>query len=176
MVRDKFQRHFRYLLKQEDLSNVEQFLGHSTFEEIPLFSRNKEIHFLADLSPLERSSLLLQFAYRHGQELWGQIFPLASPEFFLMLSVLGWPEYLAGEQIYPNFWVTDHRSAILPHLRLSPATSSNSNVARKMLGCDAKCALILESSRASGDINTSRVYIVPEYMTERVILADDEFR
>lgn len=170
MVVANYSREFQRLIRLEELNRTEQFLDHESFEEIPLYSRDQRIRFLSHLSPYERSAQLLRFAYLHGTRLCERIFPIAGDDFFLMISILNWPEYSAGEQILPCFWVTDQRKAILPHLRLTEATSLQGDAVREFLSSDDPSPLVLTNAGLPTSTDSLRVYCVPKIAAKRVIV------
>src|SRR5262245_35532925 len=82
------------LLRRERLDDLERLVSTPTWEEYPLFSRTRHIHFLDSLPPIERAYVLFAFALPHLDRIMRTACASkdekAITDFFAVISIQDW--------------------------------------------------------------------------------------
>ncbi|MFP2420360.1 Imm15 family immunity protein [Pseudescherichia vulneris] len=121
-IQDKF----KTLIKKEKLNDFSIYFNeYESYEEIPLFSRYKNISFLSGFSFNEKNKLLI----RQGVELIGYIREVSSDylseseleDYFICLSItdLDFHDYKEVNCLSPHIYVSRRKKWLLSSLDLS---------------------------------------------------------
>lgn len=123
----KYKKEFISLLKKEGLDNIElYFSDYDTFEEIPLFSRWANIHFLDEIDFDEKNKILICEAIelvsnilKEAPDYLGEQFN----EYFICVSITNWEDIEDINCITPNIYISKRKTWLLSYLNMEKKNS-----------------------------------------------------
>lgn len=161
----KFDKEMQKLIKKEGLNDSSIFFSdYDTFEEIPLFSRWKNISFLSSLSFNEKNKVLI----KKGLELIADSHSCSNNyidnvnNYFACLSLTNWDDYEEINCLTPNIFVSRKKEWLLSNLKLRETQTIEENIIREYLFslgvADYKVFI------SEGFSKSKRVYIISNSM------------
>ena len=161
---ENIQDKFKALIKKEKLNDFSiYFKEYESYEEIPLFSRYKNISFLSGFSFNEKNKLLI----RQGVELIGYIRGISSDylneseleDYFICLSItdLDFHDYKEVGCLSPHICISRRKKWLLSSLELSQKNSIEENLIKEYL-----YSLNLNSNDVyvtKKSVNIDRIYV-----------------
>lgn len=163
---DKFEKNFLSLMRNEGLDNYSHYFSEfDSYEEIPLFSRYKNIEFLDSMSFNDKNKYLI----KNGISIVKYIIELAPKilnkkemdEFFICLSIMDWDldDYNEINCLTPNIYVSRKKTWLLSCLKLTQKNTIEENLVKEYL-----CSLNVKNSGVyvanTSNIEFKRVYIL----------------
>ena len=133
-----FNEEMKSLIKKEGLDNPDIFFAdYETFEEIPLFSRWKNISFLSHFSFDEKNIILL----RKCIDLVAYCYTLIDKyldnesinDYFIAISLTGWDDHEEINCLTPNLVISRRKKWLLSNLKLKKSQTIEENIARDYL-------------------------------------------
>lgn len=166
-IQDKFKA---LIIKEKSNDFSIYFNQYETYEEIPLFSRYKNISFLSGFSFNEKNKLLIQ----QGVELIRYVISVSSDylneseleDYFICLSItdLDFHDYKEVNCLSPNIYISRRKKWLLSSLELSQKNSIEENLIKEYL-----YSLNLNSNDVyvtKKSANIDRVYILIRRLDE----------
>lgn len=160
---NKLDAQIKRLIKKEGLDNeVLYYANYETFEEIPLFSRWKDIEFLKFRSFDSNNILLISHAIslsEHANRIAFDKLGGDYAEYFCCVTLTKWDCINEINCITPNLYITRRKSWLFSYVQLYKANSKEELIAKnyiKELGVPGYGVYI--SKRVDGNVN--RVYLV----------------
>lgn len=131
---------FKSLIKKEKLNDFANYFNdYESYEEIPLFTRYKNISFLSDFSFNEKNKILIL----KGLELLRSIRMMASnylnesemKNYFICLTITSWDlsDYNEINCLSPNICVSRKKQWLLSCLELTQKNSIEENIIKEYL-------------------------------------------
>lgn len=128
-----FDKEMQKLIKKEGLDDPSIFFAdYDTFEEIPLFSRWKNISFLSPLSFNEKNKVLI----KTGLELIHNSKKCECndiDDYFICLSLTNWDDYEEINCLTPNIYISRRKEWLLSNLKLRETQTIEENIIREYL-------------------------------------------
>ncbi|MBI0552091.1 Imm15 family immunity protein [Pectobacterium parmentieri] len=130
----KIDKEMRKLIKKEGLDNPSIFFAdYDTFEEIPLFSRWKNISFLSFLSFNEKNKVLIKKCLDLIYENRTIINNENIGDYFICLSLTNWDDYDEIGCLTPNIFISLRKKWLLSFLNLRETQTIEENITREYL-------------------------------------------
>ncbi|WP_416410787.1 Imm15 family immunity protein [Pantoea sp. App145] len=138
MVMSIFEKEMEKLKKKEGLDNLSVFFAdYETFEEIPLFSRWKNISFLSKLTFNEKNKVLLESSLKMvdfcQKEAVKYLREDELDDYFICTTLTGWDDYDEINCLNANFFISRKKDWLLTHLNLSKNNSIEENLISEYL-------------------------------------------
>jgi hypothetical protein len=125
---NKFEKEIINLLNTEGLNNMQiYFADYDTFEELPLFSRWKNIDFLKDLDFDEKNKILIQIAIKLIEKAKNEIPSHLQHEvedYFICVSITSWEDIDEINCLTPAIFISRKARWILSCLELQESEFS----------------------------------------------------
>ncbi|MBF7977793.1 MULTISPECIES: Imm15 family immunity protein [Rahnella] len=162
-----FEDEFNTLIKKEKLNDLSiYFSDYESYEEIPLFSRYKNISFLSELSFNEKNKILI----RKGIELIRHVSEVSlsylkedeTEDYFICLSITDWDfdDYKEINCLSPHIYISRKKEWLLSCLELTQKNSIEENLVKEYLTfLDLNSCDVYVSGKCT---NTNRVYILEQ--------------
>jgi len=153
------------LIKKEGLNDPSIFFSdYDTFEEIPLFSRWKNISFLSSFSFNEKNKALI----KKGLELVSESISCSQnyrdnvSDYFICLSLTSWDDYEEINCLTPNIFISRRKEWIHSNLKLREAQTIEENIIREYLFSLGvfDCRVLI----SDGFNKSKRVYVINNSM------------
>lgn len=146
MFPSEIEVHMRKLIQRERLDNFAQLLEPRELDEVPLFSRYKNIDFLSSLPAVKKTEVLTVFAVRYLVDVFDHVEPGRRSNTVIMVSITRWEDLddLVPEPALPNFWICGDKKRDLGIFRLMAGQSPRAQLVREWLreaGIDQKFAV-----------------------------------
>ena len=135
---NKCDKEMQRLIKKEGLDNPSVFFtNYETYEEIPLFSRYKNISFLSSLSFNDKNKVLI----RKGIDLIANCELMSAnyigsetiDDYFICLSLTDWEDYEEINCLTPNIFISRRKKWLLSNLGLRSSQTIEENIVREYL-------------------------------------------
>lgn len=161
----KIDKEMQKLIKKEGLDDPSIFFSdYDTFEEIPLFSRWKNISFLSSFSFNEKNKALI----KKGLELVSESISCSQnyidnvSDYFICLSLTNWNDYEEINCLTPNILISRRKEWIHSNLKLREAQTIEENIIREYLfSLDLfNCKVLI----SDGFNKNKRVYVISDSM------------
>ncbi|MBW7619901.1 Imm15 family immunity protein [Citrobacter portucalensis] len=157
----KFDKEMQKLIKKEGLNDSSIFFSdYETFEEIPLFSRWKNISFLSSLSFNEKNKVLIKKGLEliaDGNSCSHNYMDNVS-NYFICLSLTNWDDYEEINCLTPNIFISRRKEWLLSNLKLRETQTIEENIIREYLFSlgASDCKVFI----SDGFSKSKRVYII----------------
>ncbi|WP_411705594.1 Imm15 family immunity protein [Edaphovirga cremea] len=139
-MNDKFEKEFVTLMDKEGLNDMSiYFRDYETFEEIPLFSRYKNISFLRRFTFNEKNKILILKmvdVLRNVKEVSTHYLSSAElDDYFIGISITEWDydEYKEINCLTPNLFLSKRKRWLLSSLELRQKNSIEENLLKEYL-------------------------------------------
>lgn len=159
-----FKRDFENLIRVEGLDLLEDLMTASTFEEVPICSRDARLSFLGDLPPASKNRLLVQAARWYLGviiKFSESYFAGRAYDYFCMLSVTDWESFEEDDLVRVSFWHTNPSRGILGYLEFEPPRSKYSAFVADALDRDPSFDIFEGLSDLPDGPSVERVYARP---------------
>jgi hypothetical protein len=184
-VEQGYARKFNRLLDEEQIGDPAVFLDADVFDEVPVYSRMRQLDFLSKLGFTEANIILIRLAALYLERVVSYAAKHQRPigkTILRMVSITGWlNENDSGQMnsdgsvdfIRPNIWLANFDNPKLSNFSVWPAVSPAGLFVKSALGYDDTFAVAEGAPDKFGAPSPARVYI---YMpgsegTDRVRLA-----
>jgi len=159
---DKIDRQLLRVKAEEGLNDLGHLLAPREWDEVPLVSRLRRIDFLLPLGLEEASKRLLLTALQHLDLAQAYLKENRGPGSALLLSLLEWDEFEAGEQpVIPNFFFSSDKRRDLGNFRLvQPETREARTAARWLVELNMRGRQVFDAPQPRDPAYPRRVYVV----------------
>ena len=159
----KFDKEIKNLIKKEGLNDLAIFFhNYETYEEIPLFSKYKNISFLSKESFNEKNKTLIKKCIELED-----ICTLSSPhyidkenvkDYFICITITDWDDYEDINCLTPNIFVSRRKNWLLSNLNLRSTQTIEENIIREYLY--SINAIDYKAFISDGFLENKRVYVI----------------